>query len=89
MRNHALSDNRCPHCDTKLDAATFIGREPIQPAANDVAICIKCGKWMRYGPDLKAKAISREMAFHGLSLEAVMQAMLAEKFIAEKKARRN
>ena len=47
-----VPESRCPHCKAKLDAAFEVGGDD-SPSQGNVSLCLHCGNWMVYGPDMK------------------------------------
>lgn len=56
-----VPESRCPHCKEKLDGAFEVGSNGRPPAPGSVSLCISCGNWMVFGPDLRLVRPSSKM----------------------------
>lgn len=52
--------DRCPACERFLNAATNAGDSTRRPRPDDLSVCIHCGAFMKYLPDLKLALLDGE-----------------------------
>jgi hypothetical protein len=49
-----MPDDHCPHCGHIVSAASNL-REKLQPAPDDLALCIECGEWNAFDEGLRLR----------------------------------
>jgi hypothetical protein len=53
-----LSPMQCPHCGSKLDAASTINEETPIPKPRDLTVCFGCGEVLQFDTRLHLEKIS-------------------------------
>lgn len=51
-----VKNDECPSCLRQMDCATAVSGEA-KPSPGDVSICINCGTFLRFDPDLNIELL--------------------------------
>jgi len=55
-----IPERNCPSCSKKLDAASNLENENIQPKSGDVSICLYCASFLTFTEDLSIRLLTTE-----------------------------
>lgn len=56
----SLPESNCPSCDKRLDAASTLENDDIQPKSGDVSICLYCASFLTFTENLSIRLLTTE-----------------------------
>lgn len=78
-----ITENDCPFCGCKSDAATNMNDETLVPKSGDLSICINCGEFLQYGDNLVLDKMS-ESVLDDIDQDTLDEMLLIRKAILRK-----
>ena len=85
LKTSHVVENRCPHCNYQTDAASPVLVD-CTPSENDMSLCIECGEWSVFGPNLKLR-VPTDDEFTALAEDATFRRVRAA-WVASRRDRR-